>query len=343
MPQEILNVGSAANDGTGDSTRDAWVKTKANFAELYTGAPSEEARIVNEIAGYGYGSTIFVDSVNGSDSNTGLSFDSPLASLVHVQNLAVDGINRIAIKRGSSFRTPMTIASATFSAAKPLGIVAYGVGNAPILSGGVVQDGPWSLVTGTEYSVAANAATATAGAGVPAYHIADDGTITRLNRGTASSLATNEWDLDSGNVHVNIGAAVTGTIEIPLYVPVVVSTSHVFLHGINTRFSGNDGVSVTGTPDNITIANCVSHWNANDGINVFTGGTNVRAVGCTLSDNGRTNDGAGDGFSGHTVSTGVIHGCVIERNCKDGVTHSAPGTWRICGNRLRGHSQGIVI
>ena len=34
MAQQILNVGSSANDGTGDDLREAFVKVNANFAEL---------------------------------------------------------------------------------------------------------------------------------------------------------------------------------------------------------------------------------------------------------------------------------------------------------------------
>ena len=35
MPQQTVNVGSAANDGTGDFVRQAWQKANANFTELY--------------------------------------------------------------------------------------------------------------------------------------------------------------------------------------------------------------------------------------------------------------------------------------------------------------------
>lgn len=35
MSQEVINIGSAPNDGTGDPLRTAFTKTNANFAELY--------------------------------------------------------------------------------------------------------------------------------------------------------------------------------------------------------------------------------------------------------------------------------------------------------------------
>lgn len=36
MPKQIINVGTAPNDGTGDSLRGAFIKTKDNFDELYS-------------------------------------------------------------------------------------------------------------------------------------------------------------------------------------------------------------------------------------------------------------------------------------------------------------------
>ena len=35
MAQQLLNVGSSANDGTGDTLRAAMIKTNENFTELY--------------------------------------------------------------------------------------------------------------------------------------------------------------------------------------------------------------------------------------------------------------------------------------------------------------------
>ena len=36
MAREVINVGSAPNDGTGDPIRTAYQKCNANFGELYT-------------------------------------------------------------------------------------------------------------------------------------------------------------------------------------------------------------------------------------------------------------------------------------------------------------------
>jgi hypothetical protein len=44
MAKQVINVGTAANDGTGDTIRSAFQKTKGNFDELYTGLDEKVAK-----------------------------------------------------------------------------------------------------------------------------------------------------------------------------------------------------------------------------------------------------------------------------------------------------------
>ena len=37
MSRQVINVGKALNDGTGDDLRDAFIKVNSNFEELFTG------------------------------------------------------------------------------------------------------------------------------------------------------------------------------------------------------------------------------------------------------------------------------------------------------------------
>ena len=37
MSRQVINVGKALNDGTGDDLRDAFIKVNNNFEELFTG------------------------------------------------------------------------------------------------------------------------------------------------------------------------------------------------------------------------------------------------------------------------------------------------------------------
>ena len=45
MAQDLINVGSTANDGTGDTWRDALVKVNANETELYADVATNTAAI----------------------------------------------------------------------------------------------------------------------------------------------------------------------------------------------------------------------------------------------------------------------------------------------------------
>ena len=42
MTQQIINIGSAPNDGTGDQLRPAFNKSNQNFTELYTGVATSQ-------------------------------------------------------------------------------------------------------------------------------------------------------------------------------------------------------------------------------------------------------------------------------------------------------------
>lgn len=47
MAQQVINVGSVADDHTGDPERSAWIKTNANFTELYAAAATGAFRTVS--------------------------------------------------------------------------------------------------------------------------------------------------------------------------------------------------------------------------------------------------------------------------------------------------------
>lgn len=59
MAKQTINVGSTANDGTGDKLRDAFVKVNANFTELY----SDDAGDVNSVTA---GTGISVNQTTGA-------------------------------------------------------------------------------------------------------------------------------------------------------------------------------------------------------------------------------------------------------------------------------------
>ena len=64
MALEVIQVGSAPNDGTGDPLRTAYIKCNTNFAEIYSRAqttpPSTLIGSAGDVAGmYAYDSSFF--------------------------------------------------------------------------------------------------------------------------------------------------------------------------------------------------------------------------------------------------------------------------------------------
>ena len=49
MANSIINIGTLANDGTGDDPREAFIKVNNNFSELYARSP-ESTTAVNLVA-----------------------------------------------------------------------------------------------------------------------------------------------------------------------------------------------------------------------------------------------------------------------------------------------------
>lgn len=47
MPQQVINVGAVANDRTGDTWRDSWIKSNSNFSELYSLTESAQQVVVS--------------------------------------------------------------------------------------------------------------------------------------------------------------------------------------------------------------------------------------------------------------------------------------------------------
>ena len=78
MAKQDLNIGTLANDGTGDTLRDGGTKVKANFDELYTALGGNTVQIAipgsgvtaNQILKYDTGSSAFVPAADSNDNTT---------------------------------------------------------------------------------------------------------------------------------------------------------------------------------------------------------------------------------------------------------------------------------
>jgi len=116
MAQQTINIGTVANDGTGDAPRTAATKINANFTELY--ASYRELLTTNR--------TYYVDPA-GNDSNTGLS---PGVAFLTLQK-AVSVISRgLTVAEGVT--VTISIANGTYTLTTP--VVLY-----PVVGGGTVS------------------------------------------------------------------------------------------------------------------------------------------------------------------------------------------------------------
>jgi hypothetical protein len=76
MSQQTINIGSAANDGTGDPLRTSFVKTNGNFTELYAGVDAKVAKAGDTMTGSLSAiasSTIFIEA-RSTDTAGGTGF-----------------------------------------------------------------------------------------------------------------------------------------------------------------------------------------------------------------------------------------------------------------------------
>jgi len=83
MAKQIINIGSTANDGTGDPIRTAFQKAMSNFDELYTGSTSD---VDSLIAGAG----ISVDQATGNVTVTNTAPDQTV-TLTSGANVTITG------------------------------------------------------------------------------------------------------------------------------------------------------------------------------------------------------------------------------------------------------------
>ena len=79
MAKQDLNIGTLANDGTGDTLRDGGTKVKANFDELYTALGGNTVQIAIPASGITNGDVLKYNSGNsafepGSDTNVNTTY-----------------------------------------------------------------------------------------------------------------------------------------------------------------------------------------------------------------------------------------------------------------------------
>jgi hypothetical protein len=101
MAQQVINIGAAANDGTGDPLRDCFDKINDNFSELYARGPA------------GANFDLTDNDIAATNSNGGI-------------NLVPNGTGKIIVEDDSvTIQTSRTPASAVGASGDTAGMVAW--------------------------------------------------------------------------------------------------------------------------------------------------------------------------------------------------------------------------
>lgn len=101
MAQQVINIGAAANDGSGDPLRQAFDKINDNFSELYAKGPA------------GANFDLSDNDIEATNSNGGI-------------NLIPNGTGKVVVEDDSiTIQTSRTIASAVGASGDTAGMVAW--------------------------------------------------------------------------------------------------------------------------------------------------------------------------------------------------------------------------
>jgi hypothetical protein len=134
MVRQIISTGTTANDGTGDTLRDAGVKINANFTELYTFMPGGSIQSIT-------------DSSTSMDSSTLYIFNLASTPTINSSFTLANGSSNGEIKRiinKSDSDVSLSITAGTGGLAFPIGSTGLTINNK--MSFDLVWDGTeWHL------------------------------------------------------------------------------------------------------------------------------------------------------------------------------------------------------
>jgi len=253
MAKQVINIGTNANDGTGDPIRDAFDKVNDNFTELYT----DDAGDVNSITAT---APIVRDSPTGAVT---ISLADAGVTLAKVQNVAANSI-LVRDANSSGVLTEKALATTQILIGDGTGMTAAALsGDATMTNAGVVSIGANKIITDKILDL-----------NVTTSKIADDAVTTdklanSINT-TITDLQTDKYDKAGGTISGD--AAITGNLIVDtntLYVDS--STNNV---AINDSTNANISLTVTSKSGYEDIAYFKSSGtNIDARINLFPTGT----------------------------------------------------------------------
>lgn len=275
----------------------------------------------------------YLDSVGGSNLNTGRDKDHPWQTLTPLISAARP--DEVWVKRGTTLNSLNVPWGGT--ASKSIKFGAYGAGAKPIFKGSTTVSGTWTNVSGTEYKIDASGFTGVVayGGNTPCWFVANArDKVTILNKGTAGSLSTNQFAFSSGFLQINVGfdPSTVGAVEYPVngYAIQVDALGYIEFDGLEVRYTTNDGFKLINNANDITYRFCRAAYVGNDGYNNQQGITNLTLEDCTADYCGEQVTYLGDGLSTEgRVTPLTVRRCSFTGNSKNGMSISerADGTY----------------
>jgi hypothetical protein len=284
----------------------------------------------------------FQVSNSGSDSNP-CTVKLPCATVTHTLSVVGSTPNQtIGLAKGSVFRE-----SGLTVGANGTNFVATGSGAMPQILGSTENTGPWTLVSGTEFSTPLNYVPLTA-FWVSGSALSTTG-VTKLRPGTAGSLSVGQFAASGTQLNINIGQNPTGQdIEVAsnnVNEGIVVNNlSNVDISGIAVMFMSSACYDYGASSG--TIQNYIASWCKDDGIDLEDGAF-VTIQNGTVQGNGfqqrNAGGGPGDGISAHTGSTVHILGNMLLDNDQTAIGNENNTTCIAAFNFIRNSNNNLFI
>lgn len=246
MAKQTINIGTVANDGTGDTVRDAFDKVNDNFTELYT----DDAGDVNSITAT---APIARDSATGAVT---ISLNDAGVTLAKMQNVAANSL-LVRDANSSGVLTEKALATTQILIGDGTGMTAAALsGDVTMNNAGVTSLAATSVDTS---NIVANAATAAKIA------LLDDSTAAT----NAHILIGDGTDFSNVAISGDVTIANTGAVTIAAQ---AVENSMIADDAVGAdQLASNAVVTASITNDNVTHDKLESRYTAQAAISTLTG------------------------------------------------------------------------
>jgi len=271
------------------------------------------------------GTTYYVDSVNGNNSNSGTSESSPWQTIEKVNESEFAPGDRILFKRGDIWREQLALNSSGEPGA-PILVDAYGSGPAPIVSGAdVVPSRAWSLCSSCQadvwqstVKVQPNIVLFNGSKGAMEANLSQ---VSSAGRWYWSSGKLYVWSLASPGNEIEAGSREAGILLFGISYATVQNIQFVSANGLPTNGAVYAQVSTsTGENSHDLAFNQLSVQNgAGDGIHLEDC-NNCVVESSSVSGVARDGIMLASGKSQFPVTSGAVLGNTVSSNGRDGIS-----------------------